>query len=477
MTGASASFLLFATAVVILFNLSGKPAWKSSVYLAGNLTFLVLLVSNPAQLAPIVAFTLAGYAGINWIKGGSQKVFTVSTILFVAIFVVLKKYTFLPERAFLPFPYLTIGLSYILFRVLHLFIEERNGALGPVGMVSYLNYTLGFTTLVSGPIQRFPEFDAMLSTPGRLAGASVVGSSIERIVRGLFKVHLLALAFSELHKTSIGHLYYPTYGVAGRALWGALAFSSYTFFLYCNFSGYIDVVIAIARTMGITLPENFDRPFSSESFIEFWARWHITLSGWLKDYVYVPVLTSLMRRFPERSIEPFLGAAAYFFTFFLVGVWHGQTSVFLFFGFLQGLGVAVNKLFQVFAMRFLGRKKYRELAARPLWISLSRGLTFTWFTFTLIWFWSDWKQIASIFSQIGPIGAAIVWGGTLVAASVVLTLWEAIRSVLVREPSPWGQFLSSRYTRTAWTTAQAVIVLVLSFLLDQPAPEIVYGKF
>ena len=77
------------------------------------------------------------------------------------------------------------------------------------------------------------------------------------------------------------------------------------------------------------MPENFDWPFLAENFIAFWGRWHITLSNWLKTYVYTPLLMSSMRRFPAPSLEPYLGAFAYFVTFFLVGAWHGQTSMFL----------------------------------------------------------------------------------------------------------------------------------------------------
>jgi hypothetical protein len=81
----------------------------------------------------------------------------------------------------------------------------------------------------------------------------------------------------------------------------------YPFYLYCNFSGYTDVVIGIARFLRIKLPENFDRPFSSLNFLEFWSRWHMTLSNWLKTYVYYPLLMTLMRKFLSRTIEPFLG--------------------------------------------------------------------------------------------------------------------------------------------------------------------------
>jgi alginate O-acetyltransferase complex protein AlgI len=87
------------------------------------------------------------------------------------------------------------------------------------------------------------------------------------------------------------------------------------------------------------LPENFDRPFSSDNFLNFWSRWHITLSEWLKTYVHNPLLLNLMRRYPSPALQTCWGVLAVFVTFFLIGVWHGQTLVFVFFGVLQGLGV------------------------------------------------------------------------------------------------------------------------------------------
>ena len=109
-------------------------------------------------------------------------------------------------------------------------------------------------------------------------------------------------------------------------------------FLYSNFSGYIDIVIALARLMRVRLPENFDRPFSASSVLDFWNRWHITLSNWLKTYVYNPLLMALMRRILILIVEPFLGVFSFFVTFFLIGLWHGRTSEFVFFGVLTGAG-------------------------------------------------------------------------------------------------------------------------------------------
>src|SRR5258708_37770208 len=97
---------------------------------------------------------------------------------------------------------------------------------------------------------------------------------------------------------------------------------------------------------------------------------------------------TLLRRCPSRWFESYLGVLAYFVTFFLVGAWHGQTSMFLFFGVLQGGGVAANKLYQVTMTSGLSRKGYRALAANPTYAAWARGLPFTRFALTMVWFWS-----------------------------------------------------------------------------------------
>ena len=176
----------------------------------------------------------------------------------------------------------------------------------------------------------------------------------------------------------------PDLPFADRILYSALIGAIYPLFLYANFSGYTDFVIGVARLYRFELPENFDHPFTSENFITFWSHWHITLSNWLKTYVYMPLLITCMRRVPSRTAEPYFGVLAYFVTFFLVGAWHGQSTMFLFFGVLQGGGVAMNKLYQIVMTNRLSRKGYRALCNHPVYRTLSRGLTFTWFAFTLL---------------------------------------------------------------------------------------------
>src|SRR5262249_34311503 len=152
----------------------------------------------------------------------------------------------------------------------------------------------------------------------------------------------------------------------------------------------------------LVLPENFDRPFLAPNILLFWGRWHITLTNWLKAYVYSPLVLFWMRRAKSETSELLVGVIAYFLTFFLVGFWHGQTYSFLFFGILQGGGVAANKLYQVAAAHLLTPVRYRSLSKNPLYVSIARGITFSWYSFTLLWFWASWAQVAAFATIIGP---------------------------------------------------------------------------
>jgi alginate O-acetyltransferase complex protein AlgI len=227
----------------------------------------------------------------------------------------------------------------------------------------------------------------------------------------------------------------------------------------------------------IELPENFGRPFASDNFMNFWSRWHITLSEWLKTYVYNPLLIALMRRYQSPRVESFLGVFAFFVTFFLVGVWHGQTSEFIFFGVLQGGGVSAVKLYQVLMSKWLGRKPYRALIDNLVYNAFARGLTFTWFAFTLLWFWSSWGQIRTIAAAIGADGILVVWGAVLLGATLLLAGWETLREHLLSWQRNGTPILMTRYARTAWGTALIVIAAAVMLLLNAPAPEIVYKAF
>ena len=478
MDNASAQFVAFGLTAALLSNLSNRPAWRTAVLLLASLIFIGLLGRDLTVLVPLAVFLFMSYGALVLLQRGWSKTQVWSVWGVLLTYLWLKKYAFLPAGTLLHFPYFILGLSYIFFRVLHLLIAAGDGdEKRPVGLIAFLTYTLNFTTLVSGPIQNYDEFaaDQFASRPIGL-GPAVVCLQLERIVRGFFKVNVLAMLLHLVQVDSVAQVSQPI----PQSLKLVAAFKLavvFPLFLYANFSGYIDIVIALARLMRVRLPENFDRPLSATSFLDFWNRWHITLSVWFKKYVYNPLLVALMRRIPSRSAEPWLGVFCFFATFFLVGVWHGRTSIFVVYGLLQGGGISINKLWQLGLTRAMGRKGYKALAADPFYVSFARGLTFTWFSLTLFWFWAGWEQINQLWASLSLTQWLTVWLAIWISATVVLAAWEMLRSALLSIRTADGPVLNGRYARTVYASALGLTAVVMTLLLNQSAPDIVYKTF
>ena len=478
MDSASFQFILFGLLVALVSNFSRTMKWRSGVLLVASLVFIVLIAPHAELLLPLTGFLALGYISLLLIRRGWTRSALWSIPVVILVYAWLKKYTFLPEATFLHWPYLTLGLSYIFFRVLHLIIDAKDDSeQARIGVIPYLLYCINFTTLVSGPIQLYSDFarEQLTDEPEPLT-VGIIGSQLERIIRGFFKVNVVAMILHALQDDALLNVSLATDPAV--KMWAVFRLVViYPFFLYCNFSGYIDIVIAIARLMRIRLPENFNRPFSATCFIDFWNHWHITLSTWLKIYVYNPVLRTLMGKIQSQAIQPYIGVFGFFVTFFLVGIWHGRTSEFVVFGLLQGGGVAVNKLWQIWITNRLGRKKYRSVSQTPLYLALGRGLTFTWFGFTLLWFWGAWHAIYKVLDALTLAQWAGAMMATILIMSAVLYAWEVLRRVLLSISTPSGPVLHSRYARVAFASALCFIAIIMTMLLNAPAPDIVYKAF
>jgi alginate O-acetyltransferase complex protein AlgI len=476
---ASFQFVIFGLGVALVSNFSRSRVWRSAVLVCASALFLGWLAKDLRALLPLLGFLFLGYAGLFLLQRGVSRSARWSILAVIAVYIWLKQYTFLPHAIFLHAPYLTLGLSYIFFRLLQLLIEAGDGAQKErVGPIAFLMYCLNFTTLVSGPIQRYEDFarDQCAVNPVSL-GPRTIGLQLERIIRGFFKVNVLALILQALRVDALEQITHP-YATLELRLWAALRLAVvYPFFLYCNFSGYIDIVIALARLMRLRLPENFNRPFAASSVMDFWNRWHITLSNWLKTYVYNPLLIALMGRLSSLAVQPFLGVACFFVTFFLIGVWHGRTSEFIFFGVLTGAGISVNKLWQLGMARALGRKGYKKLAENGIYLSAGRGLNFVWFAFTLFWFWSNWEQIGHLRAALSVLQWFGVWLTAWVCVTVVLAAWEGLRTWLLSFTTKGGPIIVHRYALVVYATALGLASVVITVLLHQAAPPIVYKAF
>ncbi len=473
MNAPSFQFLGFAVAGAVLFNLSGALAWRRLVLLALNLVFFATFMSGIVGALPFAAFLLTGYMAIlAQRKYPSRQLFLLFLVVTLLEFFWLKRYSFVPPVLTLHFVYITIGLSYVFFRVLHLVIEARQESFAPAASpLTYLNYTLHFPALISGPIQLFPEYHRMESEERLPLDIFVLGEAAWRIALGFFKVVILSVVLGKARQSCIAALA-PDLPFTAKMLYGALIGGLYPLFLNANFSGYTDFVIGIARLYRFELPENFNNPFFSENAIGFWSRWHITLSNWLKTYVYTPVMLTCMRRVTARWAEPYFAVLAYFVTFFLVGAWHGQTSMFLVYGLVTGGGVALNKLYQIVITQRLTRSGYRKLGNAPIYRALSRGLNFTWFAFTLLWFWSSWGQLSGFIKVLGGPALLAAWALVLLTSSLLLAGLAGMQSAADAYP-----LFGSRYVRTAQITVMTLLVLISVLVVGGPAPDVVYKHF
>jgi alginate O-acetyltransferase complex protein AlgI len=458
-------FLVFVLLGAAVFNAVASTWWRQVVWLILNLAFIESFSRSPSSLMPFAGFLLLGYIGIAAVCRSPRATAPVAVVLVLAVFIWLKRYSFIPPALLLPRGAMTVGLSYVFFRVMHLLIDASESQDQPIGVVDYLNFTLNFPAFVSGPIQRREDYLAHKSLPLTLPDA---GLAAWRMVLGAFKVIIVSEALRTWQIDLIAAL--PR---EPSAVTAALVVVLYPLFLYANFSGYTDFVIGAARLYRLRLPENFDRPFLAPNFIEFWGRWHITLSQWLRSYVFNPLLMGWIRRHRSARSKQYPAIAALFVTFFLVGAWHGPTSEFLFFGLLQGGGVAGNRLYQVGMARCLTPSGFDRLGDNALYRALARGLTFAFFAFTLLWFWATWAQIETFAQSLTAVRAAVAAVTTILAGAAILAIPEALGSVTIRI----GLIVRSRYSRTAFASAMLLAIGIASLVLNMSPPEIVYKQF
>jgi len=438
----SLGFLGFAALSIILLRILPGGGWRQATLLGLDAAFLYSQTDALLPLLPLIGFVLLGYvAVIAAERRRARHGLGLLVLGTVAIFVWLKRYPLVSALPTFGFAFTVVGLSYMLFRILHIVIDVGQGSLNRPRFVSYLNYVFNFLCLLSGPIARLEDFEPQLRVRPPLPSWREIDAAAQRILRGYVMVAVLASI-----ATNFVNLLKPEFSAAlvhGEVAHGvrvyALLTGTYLFNLYVNFSGYMEIVIGIGVLAGLTLPENFNFPFLSKNFLDLWSRWHITLSNWLKFYLFNAVLKSLGARFGTRSNMAYLGAIAFFVTFVVMGIWHGTTYIFFVYGLFLGAGVTVNRLWQIWAPQWLGKSGYKNLQQRQWYFQLSRAATLSYLAVALTSFWITDQQAAAL---IRPDGLAIFLGGYvgLVAAGTMAGFaWDGVSAFFrKRLLAPWA---------------------------------------
>lgn len=228
-----------------------------------------------------------------------------------------------------------LGLSFLAFRSIDLMALCRSSRLQRLSIPQAVAYLLYLPSFVSGPVNRFSNFiQDMKSAPTKLSNEELqdIALSISiGVIKSIFLANF-ALYYSIL--------YVPVTSSDVSIAQVLVGLYFYYIYIYIDFSGYSDIAIGLSRLFGVRLPQNFNFPFLATSIQDFWNRWHISLSHWFRDHVFFPLLRTISLKLP--SFPGVIGApVSIFFTFLLVGAWHGDGTNWLLYGCYHGIGLAV----------------------------------------------------------------------------------------------------------------------------------------
>lgn len=227
---------------------------------------------------------------------------------------------------------LPVGISFYTFQSISYVVDVYKGKINATdSWLDYIFFLSFFPALVAGPIVRADYFLPQIEE-NRRASKTEVYAGLWLVIVGVIKKALIADYISQYNDLVFND---PSLYTGVQALMGVLG---YTMQIYCDFSGYSDMAIGLALIMGFKLGINFDSPYQSVNLTEFWRRWHISLSSWLRDYLYIPLGGNRKGVF-RTYLNNFL-------TMLIGGLWHGAAWKFVFWGGMHGVGLAIHKAFK-----------------------------------------------------------------------------------------------------------------------------------
>jgi D-alanyl-lipoteichoic acid acyltransferase DltB (MBOAT superfamily) len=351
MTVTSLLFFLFTAAAALIYHKLPQK-WRNPWLLLVSAGFVA---SYSWQFVLVLAFfTLINYwIGLKMLHVPARmQAWSYAGIVFNLVFLFVLKYNnfYLPAfsrllnqiglmasddtiRIIVP-----IGLSFLMVQAISYILDLRNNRLqAETDLVKFSVYLFYFPKLVSGPIERARAFLPKLDRPLPI-DKSLLDRSLALILAGLFR----KLAFADpLFNLIPSDAFTSPANYPGQNL--VFYLLAYSFALYNDFAGYTSIVRGVSLWFGIELSPNFNLPYLSRNFTEFWSRWHITLSNWLRDYIYFPLSRAIARKAPKynRALNLILPPLV---TMMVSGMWHGLTWGMLVWGFLHGLYQIIERL-------------------------------------------------------------------------------------------------------------------------------------
>lgn len=349
----SPSFFMASAFLVVPAVVLGLAGRSIRVYgmAASCLMMALLFTGNPQGLAALGVFltiaSLGAYAvHRSWCTEGGAKSLAVyrAALLSTIVPLVIYKVGAVFDRDLLGF----IGISYITFKAVQVLIEMRDGLIERMDPLDYLYFLTFFATFTSGPIDRSGRFVEDIHAPRpRSDYADLLTRGVMMMFAGAAMQLVLATiarGFYDASCAPAGTLTLDalTMPVACREVLRAYGYAAYLFF---DFAGYSLMAMGLGRCFGIAVPANFRAPYIAVDIKDFWNRWHITLSTWLRDFVFMRFVRMATKRklFSSRLQT---ACAAYMVDMALMGAWHGLTVDYLAYGIYHGVLLAVTEVYQ-----------------------------------------------------------------------------------------------------------------------------------
>lgn len=391
---------LFLPLVVILYFISKNLVWRNSVLLVFSLIFYAW--GEPKRIFLMLAASLVAYIGGLLIEkfnreeknGLKRTVFVITTVFLVLNLFIFKYLNFavdnlnllLTHDITIPQILLPIGISFYTFQILSYVFDLYLGKVKVQKNYFYLTlYVTFFPQLIAGPIVRYKTVEEEIHE--RSSSIDSFAHGLRRFIRGLAKKIIIANNVAVICET----IYAGDPLVFGTALYW-LAAVAYSLQLYFDFSGYSDMAIGLGEIFGFHFLENFDHPYIACSVTDFWRRWHISLSTWFRDYIYIPLGGN--RVAPYRHILNILAVWA------LTGFWHGAQWNFILWGLYYGILLLLEK--------YLLSKLLKRIPKFFGWIYTMFFVIIGWVLFNLTDFSKLLIAVETMFSAIPTDFTAIL---------------------------------------------------------------------
>jgi alginate O-acetyltransferase complex protein AlgI len=338
-------FQAFAILTVTCYWLLPAPSLRLWFLAIACLTFHAHF-AGPAGMAPIIVLMiityLAGLSERRWACVGAMALCVLALCFYKYTFFIIGAVvgSWSPDlgsslarhaRAAMPSAP-PLGMSFFAFEFVHYLFEVRRGGKPIRNPLKFLLFSVFFPSLVAGPIKRYTQFIPSLEEGCRHFHLDDIGEGLFRIGVGFAKKVVIADNLTLYIDASQPQ--FASIGILSR--W--LVIVAIAFRILMDFSGYTDIAVGLARLLGVTLPENFNWPYLARNLQDFWQRWHMSLTSWIRDYVYIPIGGN--RHGPTRR---FLNAMV---AFALVGMWHGPAWHFMIWGLYHGLGLSLCVIYR-----------------------------------------------------------------------------------------------------------------------------------